>query len=66
MRKVALSLAIIGLALPFLAASPAHAQGYLARAWVSGTGNDNNLNCTRAAPCRTFHTAVALTVAGGG
>lgn len=32
--------------------------------WVASTGSDAN-NCTRPAPCRTFSTAVAQTVAGG-
>jgi hypothetical protein len=65
MRKVALSLAIIGLALPLLAASPAQAQA--ARTWVSGTGNDGNTasNCSRTSPCRSLSVAMSVTYAGG-
>jgi hypothetical protein len=65
MRKVALSFAIIGLALPFLAASPAEAQA--SRTWVSGVGDDNNAatGCSRTAPCRFFSAAIGVTSAGG-
>ncbi len=62
MRQALLSLAIIGLAFPFLAASPAQAQA--ARTWVSGTGNDAN-PCSRTAPCRTFDQALTVTQPGG-
>jgi len=64
MRKIALPLAIIAVALPFLAASPAQAQA--TRTWVSGTGNDMN-PCSRTAPCKTFAGALAnnKTAAGG-
>ncbi len=62
MRKVALSLSVIGLALPFLAASPTQAQ--LSRTWVSGVGNDAN-PCSRTAPCKTFAAAIANTTPGG-
>jgi len=62
MRRVALSLAIIALALPFFAAAPAQAQA--ARTWVSGTGNDAN-PCSRTAPCQTFAAAIAQTTASG-
>ncbi len=62
MRKAALSLAIIGLALAFLAAAPAQALD--ARTWVSGTG-DNANPCSRTAPCRTFDAAISAAAAGG-
>jgi hypothetical protein len=62
MRKIVLSLAIVGLALPFLAASPARAQAL--RTWVSNAGSDFN-NCSRATPCSSFGAAIAQTVAGG-
>src|SRR3989442_15396047 len=62
MRKAAFSLAIIALALPLLAASPAQAQA--ARTWVSGTGDDAN-PCSRTAPCKTFAGAISKTAAGG-
>jgi len=61
-RNVALSLAITALALPFLAVAPARAQA--TRTWVSGTGDDNN-NCSRTAPCKTFQGAFSKTAAGG-
>jgi len=67
MRKVALSLAIIALALPFLTAVPAQAQA--SRTWVSGTGDDANANsptfCSRTLPCKTFGAAISATTAGG-
>ncbi len=64
MRKAALSLAIIGLALPLFAAAPAQAQA--ARTWVSGAG-DNANPCSRTAPCRTFQGALTAgkTAPGG-
>ncbi len=62
MRQAALSLTIIGLALPFLAASPTQAAA--ARTWVSGTGDDAN-PCSRTAPCQTFQGALAKTTPGG-
>ena len=62
MRKSTLSLAIIALALPFLAAAPAQALD--PRTWVSGTGDDAN-PCSRTAPCKTFAGALAKTAAGG-
>src|SRR2546425_3624484 len=61
-RKVALSPAVIALALPFLAASPAGAGA--PRTWVSGTGDDAN-PCSRTAPCKTFQGALANTLPGG-
>src|SRR6266478_4102295 len=64
MRKVALLLAVNGLALPFLVASPAQAQA--TRTWVSGTGDDAN-PCSRSSPCKTFQGALNnnKTAAGG-
>jgi len=53
---------MIGLALPFFAASPAEAQA--ARTWVSGAGDDAN-PCSRTAPCRSFGVAILNTAAGG-
>ncbi len=63
MRKAALSLAIIGLALPLLAAAPA--QALSARTWVSGAGDDASPTCSRTAPCKTFQGAIFKTTAGG-
>src|SRR5207253_2968534 len=63
MRKAALSLAVIGLALPLLAAAPAEALS--ARTWVSGAGDDASPTCSRTAPCQTFATAIANTSPGG-
>ncbi len=61
-RKIALLPAVIALALPLLAASPAQAQA--TRTWVSGTG-DNTKNCSRTTPCQTFSGALAKTAPGG-
>jgi len=62
MRKVALLLPIIGLALPFLVTSPAQAQA--ARTWISGLGDDA-APCNRTAPCKTFAHAISVTAPGG-
>ena len=62
MRRAALSLAIIALALPLLVAAPAQALD--ARTWVSGAGDDAN-PCSRTAPCQTFAGALAKTAPGG-
>jgi hypothetical protein len=63
MRKIALTLAILGTTLvSALYTAPAHAQA--TRTWVSGTGNDAN-PCSRTSPCETFAGAIAKTVAGG-
>ena len=63
MRKIALSIAILGTALlPLLFAVPAHAQA--TRTWVSGVGDDAN-PCSRTAPCKTFAGAISKTAAGG-
>ena len=63
MRKIALTLAILGTTLlgAFYTA-PAHAQA--SRTWVSGVGDDAN-PCSRTAPCKTFAGAISKTVAGG-
>ena len=65
MRKLTISLAIFGLALPFLATSPAQAQ--VSRTWMSGVGDDANTatNCSRTAPCKTFAAAIGVTTPGG-
>src|SRR4051794_23019102 len=63
MRKIALSIAALGLAFtPLLFAAPAHAQA--TRTWVSGVGDDAN-PCSRTAPCKTFAGAVSKTAANG-
>jgi hypothetical protein len=63
MRKIALSIAALGLAFaPLLFAAPAHAQA--TRTWVSGTGDDAN-PCSRTAPCKTYAGAVSKTQTGG-
>jgi hypothetical protein len=62
MRKIALSVAALGLAFtPLLFAAPAHAQA--TRTWVSGVGDDVN-PCSRTAPCKTFAGAISKTAAG--
>jgi hypothetical protein len=63
MRKIALSVAAMGLAFaPLLFAAPAHAQA--TRTWVSGTGDDAN-PCSRTAPCKTFPGAFSKTAVNG-
>ncbi len=63
MRKIALSLAILGATLvPVLYTAPAYAQA--TRTWVSGVGDDAN-PCSRTAPCKTFAGAISKTAAGG-
>jgi hypothetical protein len=64
MRKIALSLAIIGLTLPFLAATPARAQGYT-QTWVSGSGSFSSTCGQLSDPCAMFDLAVAHTTPGG-
>jgi hypothetical protein len=49
MRKIALSVAILGSTLFSLFTAPAHAQA--TRTWVSGVGDDVN-PCSRAASVR--------------
>jgi Right handed beta helix region len=63
MRKIALSIAVLGtILLPVLCTVPAHAQA--TRTWVSGVGDDAN-PCSRTAPCLTFAGAITKTAAGG-
>ena len=63
LKKLALSLAVVGAALvPLLFSAPAHAQA--SRTWVSGVGDDAN-PCSRTAPCKTFAGAISKTAAGG-
>jgi hypothetical protein len=63
MRKIALSIAALGLAFtPLLFAAPAHAQA--TRTWVSGVGDDAN-PCSRTAPCKTYAGAISKTAANG-
>jgi hypothetical protein len=63
MRKIALSIAALGLAFtPLLFAAPAHAQA--TRTWVSGVGDDAN-PCSRTAPCKTFPGAISKTAVNG-
>ncbi|MHB8270347.1 right-handed parallel beta-helix repeat-containing protein [Bradyrhizobium sp.] len=63
MRKIALSIAAVGLAFtPLLFAAPAHAQA--TRTWVSGVGDDAN-PCSRTAPCKTYAGAISKTAANG-
>jgi hypothetical protein len=63
MRKIALSVAALGLAFtPLLLAAPAHAQA--TRTWVSGVGDDAN-PCSRTAPCKTYAGAISKTATNG-
>ncbi len=63
MRKIALSVAALGLAFtPLLVAAPAQAQA--TRTWVSGVGDDAN-PCSRTAPCKTYAGAISKTAANG-
>jgi hypothetical protein len=63
MRKIALSIAALGLAFtPLLFAAPAHAQA--TRTWVSGVGDDVN-PCSRTAPCKTYAGAISKTAPNG-
>jgi hypothetical protein len=63
MRKIALSLAVLGAGLvPLLCTAPAHAQA--TRTWVSGVGDDAN-PCSRTAPCKTFAGAISKTASFG-
>lgn len=63
MRKIALALTAVGLALgPALYSAPAQAQA--TRTWVSGVGDDAN-PCSRTAPCKTFAGAISKTAGGG-
>jgi len=63
MRKIALSIAILGATLiPVFYTAPAHAQA--TRTWISGVGDDAN-PCSRTAPCKTWAGAISKTAAGG-
>jgi hypothetical protein len=63
MRKIAVSIAILGTALfSVLCMAPAHAQA--TRTWVSGVGDDAN-PCSRTAPCKTFAGAISKTAVNG-
>jgi hypothetical protein len=63
MRKIALSIAALGVAFtPLLFAAPAHAQA--TRTWVSGVGDDAN-PCSRTAPCKTYAGTISKTAANG-
>ena len=63
MRKIALTLAVLGTTLlAGFYTAPAHAQA--TRTWVSGVGDDAN-PCSRTAPCKTFAGAISKTVNGG-
>ena len=63
MRKIALSVAALGLACtPLLFAAPAYAQA--TRTWVSGVGDDAN-PCSRTAPCKTYAGAISKTATNG-
>jgi len=63
MRKLALLVPVVGLALAvLLPAAPAQAQA--TRTWVSGVGDDAN-PCSRTAPCKTFAGAISKTAANG-
>jgi Right handed beta helix region len=63
MRRSLLLAAAGIVCLPLLSADPAHAQNQ--RTWVSGTGDDASVNCTRAAPCKTFANAIGKTNING-
>jgi hypothetical protein len=63
MRKLPLSLVIIGAALALsICTTPSYAQA--TRTWVSGVGDDAN-PCSRVAPCKTFAGAISKTTAAG-
>ncbi len=62
MRRFALLALAVGLFLPFMVSTPAHAQA--SRTWVSGVGDDAN-PCSRTAPCKTFAGAISKTAAAG-
>jgi hypothetical protein len=63
MRKIALTLAILGTTL-LTAFYTAPAQAQATRTWISGVGDDAN-PCSRTAPCKTFPGAISKTAAGG-
>jgi hypothetical protein len=63
MRKIALSIAILGATL-LMALYTAPAQAQATRTWVSGVGDDAN-PFSRTAPCKTFAGAISKTATGG-
>ncbi len=67
MRKIALSLAVLGASLlAVLYTAPAHAVGTQSRVYVAFNGNDSNAPCNvPTSACKTFQTAVNNTVSGG-
>jgi len=65
MRKIALSITILGMSLlPVLCTAPAHAAGTQGETWVAGTGTDTG-TCPITAPCKSFSFALTQTTAGG-
>ena len=63
MRRITLFTLLVGFTVPVLASAPAYAQA--TRTWVSGTGDDTSLACSRSAPCKTFAAAIAVTDTNG-
>src|SRR5215468_4736282 len=63
MNRNTLSLTVAALALAWLGAAPAQAQ--IARTFVSAAIGDNNNDCSRLSPCRTFQGAHDKTLANG-
>jgi len=61
----AISLPLIPCVLLGLGLTAAPAQAQLARTFVSAAHGDNNNNCDRPTPCRTFQTAAAKTIGNG-
>jgi hypothetical protein len=59
-----ISLSAVAGALLACGLSAAPAQAGPNRTWVSGMGTDSGA-CTRAAPCKTFASALTQTAAGG-
>ncbi len=67
MKKIALPLAALVVALVIQSyAGPVQAGNYI-RTYVIATGNDSNLasGCQPSAPCQSFNTALAATIEGG-
>src|SRR5215813_13365085 len=63
MNRITLSLIAAALAPGWLGAAPAQAQ--IARTFVSAAIGDNNNDCSRLSPCRTFQGAYDKTLANG-
>jgi nitrous oxidase accessory protein NosD len=63
MSKSILPAAMAALLVLSLQVQPARADSD--RTFVSGTGDDNNPQCSRTAPCKTFAGAIGRTNAGG-